>query len=343
MYKLSLKFLSYVPEQYPLGSNVRFKVEIKNKSNEDLKDKWVEIGVSIQDDGGDYNKKTSFPLYIRNIPAGESIEIVTPYPGWNVTKKNFSMSLSVENVFSANEFQATSSFTKGSAIYKLSDSGISGSIIAKTQDTLMQYMGFTVLALAVLTSITLWKGLIQPLIESQSESISYTAEQSRKFYILLAKIQALTNADRVILLQSYMEGGAKSAMTLKPTHEVVSQAIDYASPSISPISPFCVSQIFQALSNKDLKCRITQFTTIDAYKSFLEDMGVLGSCSILIENNDTPLGVLVLHYCKDIDAMSRANSKIIQPACRELSTLLSKKRAGLLSLLLKTLLKFSPF
>lgn len=342
MYNLSLEFISLSPKSHFIGDKVRFKLEITNKSTVVIEDKWLEIGINVSDTKGDYKEVGTFTVYISKLEPGESTTINSPSI-WEVDKKEFNVELTLNNVFSENKFKSNSINVRGEASINPDNHSLTNSIIDKTQSTFYTYMGFSALALGALTALTVWKVLIQPAIESHKESLSYNTEQSRKFYILLAKIQALTNADRVILMQSYLEGNTRSEVTLKPTHEVVSQGIEYCSQDIGVINTFCVSQIIDTLSNKELKFRIGQFAESPVYKNFLENLGVLGTCSYLLESNDIPLGILILHYCKDVDIMSKTNLKLIESACRELTNLLSKKRTGFINVILDLLIKLSPF
>jgi len=175
----------------------------------------------------------------------------------------------------------------------------------KVRDTVGDWFYTNSVLLLVVTGTITWKSIVQPFVQSLMFRVTYSHSQDNFIREAMARIQAYTNADRVLLCQFVnrsLTNAGQPIYGMVMSHEVTkmldNKVMPYANYSSFGYSSFgCVNHIIKSLNEKPFQKREVSAIKDDDYRSYLVNLNVSFVVYRYIVSQDTPIGFIVLHYC----------------------------------------------
>lgn len=185
--------------------------------------------------------------------------------------------------------------------------------------------------LVVIIFLSIWKMWITPVIHSSSSFLKSDTKVDNEVREIMSRMLELTQADRVILCQfhngeKFSSGGHFTKITA--THEVRMPGISAVSSGVQNFPTSRLSQELSLLKNGSMHFFHLDETEDVTCKAVMETRGIQTIYQVLIGNEDSSYGLLILHFCRgkkilSVDQLERINqqTRILKQSLRKESNL----------------------
>jgi len=210
--------------------------------------------------------------------------------------------------------------------------------VDKVRDTVSDWLYANSVLLLVVTGTITWKSIIQPFVQSLMFRINYSRSQDNFIREAMARIQAYTNADRVLLCQFVnrsLTNAGQPVYEMVVSHEVTKMLDSKVMPYGNYSGFGCVNHIIKSLNEQSFQKKEISSIQDSDYRSYLANLNVSFVVYRYIISQDTPIGFIVLHYCNPAHKIDWAgvNENDIAPESDRILFIL-KRSSSLLNVIL---------
>lgn len=196
---------------------------------------------------------------------------------------------------------------------------------------------------SLVVSLWIFKKVLQPFLDKVHLRLSYSWVEESRVDSILSQIMGITRADRVILFEFHngeISKGGRHLNKMTATKEVTSAGVTKISHQLQGHSIGIYSRVLDTLlKDKIIKTDVKALEEGTCKNQFIKN-GVEFCITRMQSLQETPISIVQIQYCKsqreDYDSFNAAN---LSDLVSELDAIVCKDRAGVLKLVLESLMK----